>query len=64
MRNAVCQFIEGYATFKKQQGEKMSDGLEKFEAYVFSGIAPTDEKVLSTFDGFDQLSKLLKGLKQ
>ncbi len=59
LRNAVCQFIEDYVNFKKNNKE-VEGGFDKFEALVFSGLAPSDDKVPSTFDGLEQLSKLIK----
>ena len=56
MRLSVCQFIEGYVDFKKQNE---GNGLEDFEKLIFSNLMPSAEQVPSTFDGIDQLSKLL-----
>lgn len=62
LRNSVCQFIENYVKFRKDNKE-VESGFEKFEALVFSGLAPSDDKVPSTFDGLEQLSKLIKDAK-
>jgi len=58
----VCQFIENYVKFRKDNKE-VESGFEKFEALVFSGLAPSDDKVPSTFDGLEQLSRLIKDVK-
>jgi hypothetical protein len=62
VRNSVCQFIQDYVKFKHENKES-SGGLEKFEALVFSSLAPSDDKVPSTFDGLDQLGDLVKKIK-
>ncbi len=62
MRNAICQFIETYVKFKDEYKEH-KDSFEKFESQIFSGLAPNDEKIISTFDGIEQLGKLIKRLK-
>jgi hypothetical protein len=59
MRLSLCQFIESYVEFKKDSGDH---DLEKFESLIFSNLMPSAEQVPSTFDGIDQLSKLLGSL--
>lgn len=63
LRRAVCQFIQSYADYAvKIKGENPAL-LEKFEALVFSGIVTNEEKIPSTFDGFEHVSKLFEKLK-
>jgi hypothetical protein len=62
MRNAFCQFIEPYIEFKSKNSAN-TDSFEKFESFVFSAIAPNDEAIPSTFDGVEQLGKLIKTIK-
>jgi|GEM_PF-6903872 len=62
MRNAICQFIETYIKFKEEHKEH-KDSFEKFESQIFSGLAPNDEAIPGTFDGIEQLGKLVKTLK-
>jgi hypothetical protein len=62
LKNSVCQFIETYVNFRKENKEADSS-FEKFESLVFSGLAPNDSQVPSTFDGLEQLGKVIKDLK-
>lgn len=62
MRNAICQFIEPYVQFKEEHKE-FKDSFEKFESQIFSGLAPNDESIPSTFDGIEQLGKLVKTIR-
>jgi hypothetical protein len=63
LRQTLCQFIQSYADYSskiKQQDEK---ALEKFENLIFSGILSDPEKIPSTFDGIEQIGKLIKSVK-
>jgi hypothetical protein len=62
MRNAICKFIEPYVQFKEEHKE-FKDSFDKFESLIFSGLAPNDESIPSTFDGIEQLGKLVKTIK-
>ena len=61
-RNSVCQFIEPYIKFKIENKDSEAS-LSSFESLVFSNLAPSDEKVPSTFDGLEQLGRLIKNIK-
>jgi len=60
LRRAICAFSEGYINFKKGNPDLIPD---KFETLIFSPIAVNPEKIPSTLDGFEQLSKLIKECK-
>ena len=60
IRMALCGFIDDYMKFAK---ENKGQDLSKFEAMVFSSIAPDEEKIPSTFDGVEQLANLIKSIK-
>lgn len=62
MRNSLCQFIESYIKYKKENKESEST-FDKFESHIFSGLSPNDEKVPSTFDGLEQIAKMVKEIK-
>ncbi len=64
LRQTLCQFIQNYADYSK--GIKKDDPavLEKFENLIFSGIISNAENLPSTFDGMDQITKLLSSLKR
>lgn len=60
LRNALCMFIEKHAEFKEGKNEKL---FEKFDALIFSPIVTKEDKIPSTLDGLEQLSKLLQPIK-
>jgi len=63
LRRAVCQFIQSYAEYAvKIKGDNPAL-LEKFEALVFSGIVTNEDNIPSTFDGLEQMVKLLDKVK-
>jgi hypothetical protein len=43
--------------------KKDAGSLDKFESIVFSGIVTEDGSLPSTFDGMDQIGKLIKAAK-
>jgi hypothetical protein len=64
LRTALCQFIQSYSTYAAQIKEKSSSALDKFESLIFSGLISNEENLPSTFDGTDQLAKLIGGLRK
>jgi hypothetical protein len=63
LRKTLCRFIQSYAEYTKRLKQDGGESLAKFENIVFSGIVANDEKIPATFDGMEQLSKLLKTVK-
>lgn len=63
LRKTLCRFIQHYAEYSKDIKSKDQDSLEKFEKIIFSGIVSDNEKLPSTFDGMEQLSKLIRSIK-
>lgn len=64
LRRTLCQFIESYTDYSSDvKGDKEANPLEKFENLIFSGIISDSENLPSTFDGMDQITKLLTSLK-
>ncbi|MFP3350510.1 hypothetical protein R0K04_03720 [Pseudoalteromonas sp. SIMBA_153] len=63
LRQTLCQFIQNYADYSKEIKKDDPAVLEKFENLIFSGIISDAENLPSTFDGMDQISKLLSTLK-
>ncbi|NIZ04973.1 hypothetical protein [Pseudoalteromonas sp. HF66] len=63
LRQTLCQFIQNYAEYSKEIRTTDSHPLEKFENLIFSGIISDSENLPSTFDGMDQITKLLTSLK-
>lgn len=63
LRSSLCQFVESYATFVSDIKTKNASALEKFENQIFSGLISSEENLPSTFDGTEQLAKLIKSIK-
>lgn len=63
LRQALCQFIQDYAEYAKEIKASDSASLEKFENLIFSGITSNPDTVPATFDGLEQIGKLIKTLK-
>ena len=63
LRQTLCQFVQNYADYSKEIKKDDPTVLEKFENLIFSGIMSDAENLPSTFDGMDQIGKLLSSLK-
>lgn len=63
LRVSLCQFIESYAEYAKRIRSEDKSALDKFEQLIFSGLVATEADIPSTFDGIDQVGKLLTALK-
>ncbi|MEZ8719338.1 hypothetical protein AB6D81_25685 [Vibrio splendidus] len=64
LRLTLCRFIHNYSEYANDMKSKDNTSLEKFENMIFSSITPNSDNIPSTFDGVEQLSKLLKSVKQ
>jgi hypothetical protein len=64
LRQALCQFIQKYAEYSSELKGQNGHTLQKFEDLIFSGIVMNEEQIPSTFDGMDQLHKLLQSLSR
>lgn len=60
LRKTLCQFVQDYANYAKDIGQKSAETLVKFENIIFSNIVLSDEKIPSLFEGMDQVSNLMK----
>jgi hypothetical protein len=63
LRKTLCRFIQSYADYANKMKDSRAESLAKFENIVFSGVVNSEEKMPATFDGMDQLTKLLKAVK-
>lgn len=64
LRMALCQFIYNYAEDSETLHKKNKEGFEKFENIIFSSIVSSDEKIPSTFDGVEQIAKIIEAIKK
>ncbi len=64
LRQTLCQFIQSYADYSSEIKKKDGVALDKFESLIFSGIISNPEKLPSTFDGIDQIGKVLNNIKK
>lgn len=63
LRVSLCQFIESYAEYSVKIKENDGSVLEKFEQLIFSGIVASDADIPSTFDGMEQVSKIIANIR-
>lgn len=64
LRMALCQFIHNYAEDSEKLHKKNSAGFEKFENIIFSPLVSSDDKIPTTFDGMEQLAKLVSKFRK
>lgn len=63
LRKTLCSFIQKYSEYAKEIKANDVNSLEKFEAIIFSNIMPLEDKIPSTFDGIEQIAKLIESVK-
>lgn len=63
LRKTLCRFIQHYSEYSSEIKKQDAGSLDKFENIIFSGIVTEDGKLPSTYDGVDQISKLIKSAK-
>lgn len=63
LRKTLCSFIQSYSKYSSELKENDPNSLEKFESIIFSGIVSDEAKLPATFDGIEQLGKLIKSVK-
>ena len=63
LRVSLCQFIQSYSDYSAKIKKLDAAALERFESIVFSAIASDAEKMPATFDGVEQLAKLVSSLR-
>ncbi|CAB1221685.1 hypothetical protein [Acinetobacter bouvetii] len=64
LRMALCQFIHNYAEDSEALHKKNAAGFEKFENIIFSPLVSSDDKIPTTFDGMEQLAKLVSEFRK
>ncbi|MFE8644772.1 hypothetical protein ACFX58_06770 [Sphingomonas sp. NCPPB 2930] len=64
LRQTLCQFIQSYGEYAKKIKEANPATLDKFESLIFGSIAVTEENIPSTYDGLEQVGKLLDRFKK
>ena len=64
LRMALCQFIHNYAEDSEKLHQKNAAGFEKFENIIFSPLVSSDDKIPTTFDGMEQLAKLVNEFRK
>lgn len=63
LRVSLCQFIQSYSEYSTKIKKVDSTALERFEAIVFSAVTSDAEKMPATFDGIEQLAKLVSSMR-
>lgn len=64
LRMALCQFVQDYAVYAKEVSKDNPQLLDRFDQIVFSGIVNDEGAIPSTFDGVDQLAKLIAAVRK
>ncbi|MEQ9875949.1 hypothetical protein ABRP91_19170 [Pectobacterium brasiliense] len=64
LRKTLCQFIQKYSEYAKEMKANDGNSLDKFESIIFSNIMPSEDKIPSTFDGIEQIAKLIESIKK
>lgn len=63
LRISLCQFIQSYSEYSTKIKKQDAGALEKFESLIFSGIISDSESLPSTFDGVEQIAKLVNSIR-
>lgn len=63
LRISLCQFIQSYSEYSTKIKKQDPGALEKFESLIFSGITTDSELLPSTFDGVEQIAKLVNSIR-
>lgn len=63
LRISLCQFIQSYSEYSTKIKKQDAGALEKFENLIFSGISSGIESMPSTFDGVEQIAKLVNSMR-
>ena len=63
LRITLCQFIQSYSEYSTKIKKQDAGALEKFESLIFSGITSDSEVLPSTFDGVEQIAKLVNSIR-
>jgi len=63
LRKTLCRFIQHYSDYSQEIKAKDKDSLTKFENIIFSGIVNNEGTLPSTYDGIEQLGRLIKSAK-
>lgn len=63
LRISLCQFIQSYSEYSTKIKKQDAGALEKFESLIFSGITSDSEALPSTFDGIEQIAKLVNSIR-
>jgi hypothetical protein len=64
LRKTLCQFIQSYGDYAIKMKKEDPDSLAKFENVVFANIMAESGDTPQTFDGIEQISKLISSLKK
>lgn len=63
LRISLCQFIQSYSEYSTKIKKQDAGALDKFESLIFSGITTDSEALPSTFDGVEQIAKLVNSIR-
>lgn len=64
LRKTLCRFIQNYSDYSQDMKKQDSESLAKFENIIFSRIVSDEDKLPSTYDGIEQIGKLIQSAKK
>jgi len=63
LRKTLCRFIQDYSKYSSEIKKQDPESLVKFENIIFSGIVTEDGNLPSTYDGVEQIVKLIRSAR-
>lgn len=63
LRKTLCRFIQKYGDYSAGMKKQDPESLSKFENIIFSSIITNGDNIPATFDGLEQIAKIIGNLK-
>lgn len=63
LRKTLCRFIQDYGDYSVKMKKQDPESLSKFENIIFSSITTNGDNIPATFDGLEQIAKIIGNLK-
>lgn len=63
LRKTLCRFIQDYGDYSVKMKKQDPESLSKFENIIFSSIITNGDNIPATFDGLEQIAKIIGNLK-
>lgn len=63
LRKTLCRFIQDYGDYSVKMKKQDPESLSKFENIIFSSIITNGDNIPATFDGLEQIAKIIGNFK-